>query len=56
MPAANFANYPSGSQRWSIPQLAEGNTPRRMDAAGECLLYDGYKAGNVAYINRVSER
>jgi len=24
---------------WGLPQVAETNTPRLMDAAGECLLY-----------------
>jgi len=32
----------------SIPQVVEANTPRQMDAAGECSLYDGYKDGNHA--------
>ena len=26
----------------SLPQMAETNTPRPMDAAGECLLYDEF--------------
>jgi hypothetical protein len=26
------------------PQVAELNTPLPMDAAGECLAYDGFKA------------
>lgn len=32
----------------SIPQLAEANTPRRMDADGGCSSYDGFKAGSLA--------
>jgi hypothetical protein len=29
------------------PQLAEFNTPRSMDAAGECPAYDGFKACKI---------
>ena len=28
-----------------LPQVAETNTPRSMDVAGDCLLYDGYVVG-----------
>jgi hypothetical protein len=30
-----------------LPQVAEFNTPRSMDAAGECLAYDGFKACKI---------
>jgi hypothetical protein len=37
------------------PQLGEINTPRPMDAAEGCSLYDGFMAGILAWTNRVSE-
>jgi hypothetical protein len=41
--------------RWPIPQPGEINTPRPMDAAEARALYDGFMAGILAWINRVSE-
>jgi hypothetical protein len=41
--------------RWLIPQLGEKKTPRPMDAAEARALYDGFMAGILAWINRVSE-
>jgi hypothetical protein len=30
-----------------LPQVAEFNTPRSMDAVGECSAYDGFKAYKI---------
>jgi hypothetical protein len=30
-----------------FPQVAEANTARPMDAAGECLVYDEYELNNI---------
>jgi hypothetical protein len=38
-----------------LPQMAEANTPRPVDAVGECSLYDGFMAGIPAWTNRMSE-
>jgi hypothetical protein len=34
-----------------VPQVAETNTLRPMDAAGECSLYDGFMIDIPAWIN-----
>lgn len=39
---------PHGGTRQPTPQLGETNTPRPMDAAEKCLLYDGLNAGVTA--------
>ncbi len=46
---------PRDGKRRPTPQLGEINTPRTMDAAEGCSLYDGFMAGILAWTNRVSE-
>jgi hypothetical protein len=38
-----------------LPQVAETNSPRPMDAVGESLLYYELTVGVPAYINRMFE-